>query len=208
MAARTSVNETPFPLSGSIAPATQQNVHQKLASHHFSSGSTSAMETTTETIVSSVDASLDTATPFHFTSFPASLPRVNNIPLRQAPSSTVMDVASGAQTELICGPPSVRKRMSFGDILTADRSSRNATASQDTSFSSLPLDSGDEHAETHRRLGVDPQHLVAEASHADQAADTSTAGTGTPVPRARLNFSSVTSPTMSDALDHRGTIFS
>jgi hypothetical protein len=188
-----------------MAPAAHQHLHQKLGSQHSASGITLAMETTSETIESSADASIDSSTPFHFTSFPASLPRVNNLPLRHAPSSTVKEISSGVQTESICGPPSVRKRMSFGSVLTGDRSGHNATASQDTSFSSLPLDSGDENAETHHRSGMNPQHLVAEASHADHPADTSTTGTGTPVPRARLNFSSVTSPKMNDALDHRGT---
>jgi hypothetical protein len=185
----------------------------KLGSHHVTAGSAAVllMETTTETFESSADASIDSSTPFRFTSFPASLPRVNNLPLRHSSSSLFgKDTTGGAQTVQICGPPSVRKRMSFGDILSVHRSSHQA-ASHDSSFSSLLLDSGDENAqESHHRQGhMDPQHLVlSEAFHPDQPNSAASAEafttTGTPAPRTRLNFSTVTSPAMNDPLATRG----
>jgi hypothetical protein len=174
--------ETPWPL-----PALAQQLHSTRQKPFVA-----ALETTSETVESSADASLESSTPFRFTSFPASLPRIHNPPVRHVPSATNGD-CSGANSDCISFPPTVRKRMSFGGSLATHRSSYPAVASHDSSFSSLLLDCGDDQQEQHSYLDVAlPQPPL--AAESCLGASTEAQFIGTPIPRARLNFSSASSP--------------
>lgn len=177
--------ETPCPLPGPVPQLQPMRQKQQFVS-------SSALETTTETFESSADASLESSTPFRFTSFPASLPRIHNLPMRPQPTANNGE-GSGANPDCISCPPTVRKRMSFGDSLAAHRSSYPAD-SQDSSFSSLLLDCGDDQREHLSHLDVPrPQPPQAEDLSCLDAT-TEAQFMGTPVPRARLNFSSTASP--------------
>jgi hypothetical protein len=109
----------------------------KSTSKWHNTGTTAAstlLETTLES--DSADTSSPATTRFRFTSFPASLPRVNNPRNRNFPDS-------------------VRKRMSFGDALGLDESnqSRDDDGTHNTSISSLSADG-------HTHLALPPgKHL-------------------------------------------------
>lgn len=124
--------------------------------------SSHALDATTET-----EDSMDTNDAnFRFTSFPASLPRVN--PLRTP--------AFGANS---AGHGTVRKRMHFSDALSEAANRSRDDATHNTSVSSLPIDDGNMYAESDEE-----RHDEAPRSPM-----------GTPVARTRLDFNSVVSPT-------------
>lgn len=148
--------ETPFTL------AAQRQKKQSIGTV-TTAASSAVLETTTDT-----EDSMDTNdAPFRFTSFPASLPRVNS--LRTS--------ALGASGPSI--PGTVRKRMYFDAPLETSNRSRD-DATHNTSVSSLPVDDGHLHAES---LDEAPE-------------DAPRSPIGTPVARTRLDFASVLSPNM------------
>ena len=136
--------------------------------------SSHALETTTET-----EDSMDTNehAPFRFTTFPASLPRVNH-PLRTA------------------APGTIRKRMHFAEseaatVVTGHPHNRSRDdATHNSSVSSLPVEDGNMlYTDTEEEDNDDDDD--APYSHADPTRSPS----GTPVARTRLNFNAAMSPT-------------
>lgn len=167
--------------------------------HNTGTTATSTVVETTLESSDSVDTSSPTTTRFRFTSFPASLPRVNN------PRSAEC-------------PDSIRKRMSFAEPSTDMNQSRDDDGTQNTSISSLSaeghhqhlqpapgslpppilhLDSraqGGEHEDddslrpVHARLFTDDEHF----GYSDD--DTAQSPVRDIVGRTRLNFNTVVSP--------------
>lgn len=125
--------------------------------------SSTLLETTTET-ADSVDTSDTSGALFRFTSFPASLPRINNV-------GTVEGQCPGV-VERQC-PGTVRKRM-FGGPLNGSRNDDDGT--QNSSMSSLQ---------------DDLQYAYSDDEDDDETAPSPI---GTPVARTRLNFNTVLSP--------------
>jgi serine/threonine protein kinase len=125
--------------------------------------SSTLLETTTET-ADSVDTSDTSGALFRFTSFPASLPRINNV-------GTVERQCPG-MVERQC-PGTVRKRM-FGDPLNTSRNDDDGT--HNSSMSSLQ---------------DDVQYAYSDDEEDDE---TGPSPIGTPVARTRLNFNTVLSP--------------
>jgi hypothetical protein len=170
---------------------------------------TTAASTLLETTFESDTSSSSPTTRFRFTSFPASLPRVNNPRNRPCPDS-------------------VRKRMSFADTsaLSEVNQSRDDDGTQNTSISSLSAEGG------HHRLPLPPgSHPPAilelnsqdargsedleEPFHGqlfsdedfgysedDDSADSPARGV---VTRTRLNFNMILSPASNDEEDNRAT---
>lgn len=150
---------------------------------HITADSSSLMETTTDTAESSADTSGDTSTPFRFATFPASLPRIHNLPLRSA-IGTHVGTAPPKSAVAVC-PASVRKRMSFGD---------NASSEADVEDSSISSMIDDARELEHEH--VEESHDVQSTLSADLM-DHST--------RTRLNFSTVSSPSRRNEFDSHGT---
>lgn len=117
-------NESPFSPSPALTPNRQLGFHRTAKSNSKYTGttaSTTVLETTVESS-DSVDTSSPTTTRFRFTTFPASLPRVNNPRSREYHDS-------------------LRKRMSFGEAASCDANqSRDDDGTQNTSISSLSAD--------------------------------------------------------------------
>ena len=123
--------------------------------------SSHALETTTET-----EDSMDTNdAPFRFTSFPASLPRVN--PLR---------------TPAVAAPATIRKRMNFTDAQSEPVNRSRDDATHSSSVSSLPVDEGN------------MMYAESDEEQAERD-ETPRSPMGTPVARTRLDFNSAISPT-------------
>jgi hypothetical protein len=125
--------------------------------------SSTLLETTTET-ADSLDTSDTSGAPFRFSSFPASLPRINNIGATEGQCPGIV--------ERQC-PGTVRKRM-FGDPLNTSRNDDDGT--HNSSMSSLQ---------------DDVQYAYSDDEDDDETAPSPT---GTPVARTRLNFNTVSSP--------------
>jgi hypothetical protein len=125
--------------------------------------SSTLLETTTET-ADSVDTSDTSGALFRFTSFPASLPRINNVGTGERQCPVVV--------ERQC-PGTVRKRM-FGDPLNTSRNDDDGT--HNSSMSSLQ---------------DDVQYAYSDDEDDDETAPSPI---GTPVARTRLNFNTVLSP--------------
>jgi len=195
-----------------------------LGTHTTAGSSTAALlETTTDTIESIGDTGSDaSSTPFRFTSFPASLPRIHNCPRI---GGIAVDRNDGGSSSNGAGihppfPATVRKRMSFGNGLGSaaanhynssahlDRSRENDDATHNTSInSSLLLDDHhghyglDDYQQQHDHRADDVATSRHNVDNNDDDTNHNTTSTtlglpspvGTPIPRARLNFSSVLS---------------
>ena len=119
------LSESPFsPSPPTLTPNRQIGLYgtgKSMSKYTGTTASTTVLETTVESS-DSVDTSSPTTTRFRFTTFPASLPRVNNPRSREYHDS-------------------LRKRMSFGEPASCDANqSRDDDGTQNTSISSLSAD--------------------------------------------------------------------
>lgn len=137
--------------------------------------SSALLETTTET-ADSIDTLESSLTPFRFTSFPASLPRISNgqTAERQCPAGTT---------------GTVRKRMFAGgeaavDALNGSRDSSMSSLHDDGHYTYSDEDDDDNDSKTQEVQDLAPSPI------------------GTPVTRTRLNFNTVLSPPLPNQLDN------